>query len=93
MKCTALNHLSIIFRSTDGSKASLFSHIRVIMIPPPLQKIDVKEINIHCLCGSNGYMVVIPLETKFNWRHVSEARKTYISNGINTIYPSEPHKQ
>ena len=45
------------------------------------------------MCGSSGYMVVIPLETYIFLALLTRRQENSVSKGITTIYPIEPHKQ
>ena len=71
---------------------SLISILLRMMIM--IQSVRIRmEINIHCLCGSNWYMVFIPLETYLFLALLTHCQENFVSNGITTIYPIEPHKQ
>ena len=48
---------------------------------------------MHCLCGSSGYMVVIPLETYPFLALLARPQEKSVSKDKTTIYPIEPHKQ
>ena len=52
-----------------------------------IQSVRIRmEINVHCLCGLNAYMVFTPLETYVFLAPLMRRQENFVPNGITTIY-------